>query len=108
MAETPIGKQTAPQPARRISLVWAAITRAAQVDSANDPKRSAPIPATSPTLSPTTQVRKRIANDYHYQQLWQDYEDHPQEYHEQLCQQDQLQHQRLWCKYHLQHDQTWQ
>jgi hypothetical protein len=29
------------------------ITKAAQVDSANDPKRSADIPATSPTLSPT-------------------------------------------------------
>ena len=29
------------------------ITRAAQVASANDPKRSAPIPAISPTLSPT-------------------------------------------------------
>lgn len=29
------------------------ITKAAQVDSANDPKRSALIPATSPTLSPT-------------------------------------------------------
>ena len=28
-------------------------TRAAQVASANDPKRSAPIPAISPTLSPT-------------------------------------------------------
>lgn len=28
-------------------------TKAAHVDSANDPKRSAPIPATSPTLSPT-------------------------------------------------------
>ena len=27
--------------------------RAAQVDSARDPKRSAPIPAMSPTLSPT-------------------------------------------------------
>lgn len=30
-----------------------AMTRAAQVDSANEPNRSAPIPATSPTLSPT-------------------------------------------------------
>jgi hypothetical protein len=29
------------------------ITKAAQVDSAKDPKRSALIPATSPTLSPT-------------------------------------------------------
>jgi hypothetical protein len=29
------------------------ITNAAQVASANDPKRSAPIPAISPTLSPT-------------------------------------------------------
>lgn len=29
------------------------ITRAAQVDSANDPNKSAPIPAISPTLSPT-------------------------------------------------------
>jgi hypothetical protein len=29
------------------------ITKAAQVDSANEPKRSALIPATSPTLSPT-------------------------------------------------------
>lgn len=29
------------------------MTKAAQVDSANDPKRSADIPATSPTLSPT-------------------------------------------------------
>ncbi len=29
------------------------ITNAAHVDSANEPKRSAPIPATSPTLSPT-------------------------------------------------------
>lgn len=29
------------------------ITKAAQVDSANDPNRSALIPATSPTLSPT-------------------------------------------------------
>lgn len=28
-------------------------TRAAQVDSAREPKRSAPIPAISPTLSPT-------------------------------------------------------
>lgn len=28
-------------------------TKAAQVDSAKDPKRSAPIPAISPTLSPT-------------------------------------------------------
>ena len=28
-------------------------TRAAQVDSAREPKRSAPIPAMSPTLSPT-------------------------------------------------------
>jgi hypothetical protein len=31
----------------------APIKRAAQVDSARDPKRSAPIPAISPTLSPT-------------------------------------------------------
>jgi len=29
------------------------ITKAAQVDSAKDPKRSALMPATSPTLSPT-------------------------------------------------------
>lgn len=29
------------------------ITKAAQVDSAKDPNRSAPIPAISPTLSPT-------------------------------------------------------
>lgn len=29
------------------------ITKAAHVDSANEPKRSAPIPAISPTLSPT-------------------------------------------------------
>lgn len=29
------------------------ITKAAHVDYANEPKRSAPIPATSPTLSPT-------------------------------------------------------
>jgi hypothetical protein len=29
------------------------MTKAAQVDSANEPKRSALIPATSPTLSPT-------------------------------------------------------
>lgn len=29
------------------------ITKAAQVDSANEPNRSALIPATSPTLSPT-------------------------------------------------------
>jgi hypothetical protein len=29
------------------------ITNAAQVDSANDPNRSALMPATSPTLSPT-------------------------------------------------------
>ena len=29
------------------------ITRHAQVDSAREPKRSAPIPAMSPTLSPT-------------------------------------------------------
>lgn len=29
------------------------ITRAAHVDSANEPKRSALMPATSPTLSPT-------------------------------------------------------
>lgn len=29
------------------------ITKAAHVDSANEPKRSALIPATSPTLSPT-------------------------------------------------------
>ena len=33
--------------------VSAEITRAAQVDSANDPNKSALIPATSPTLSPT-------------------------------------------------------
>ena len=30
-----------------------ATTKAAQVDSAREPKRSAPIPAISPTLSPT-------------------------------------------------------
>lgn len=29
------------------------ITRAAHVDSANEPNKSAPMPATSPTLSPT-------------------------------------------------------
>lgn len=29
------------------------MTKAAHVDSANDPNKSAPIPATSPTLSPT-------------------------------------------------------
>jgi len=29
------------------------MTNAAQVDSANDPNKSAPIPAISPTLSPT-------------------------------------------------------
>ena len=29
------------------------MTKAAQVDSAKEPKRSAPIPAISPTLSPT-------------------------------------------------------
>jgi len=28
-------------------------TKAAQVDSANEPNKSAPIPAISPTLSPT-------------------------------------------------------
>ena len=35
------------------------MTRAAQVDSAKDPKRSAPIPAMSPTLSPTLSVSNR-------------------------------------------------
>jgi len=39
-------------PAFPIKLVEE-MTKAAQVDSANDPKRSALIPATSPTLSPT-------------------------------------------------------
>lgn len=29
------------------------MTKAAHVDYANDPNKSAPIPATSPTLSPT-------------------------------------------------------
>ena len=49
--ETMIGKIIASHPpVRPIELP---ITRAAHVDSANEPKRSAPIPATSPTLSPT-------------------------------------------------------
>ena len=34
------------------------ITKQAQEDSAKDPKRSAPIPATSPTLSPAEHFRK--------------------------------------------------
>ena len=36
-----------------ISVEVAPTTRAAQVDSAREPKRSEPIPAISPTLSPT-------------------------------------------------------
>lgn len=39
-----------PAPPTRVSQE---ITRAAQVDSAKEPNRSALIPATSPTLSPT-------------------------------------------------------
>jgi hypothetical protein len=35
------GKHTAPQPAFSRSGVWAAMTRAAQVDSAKEPNRSA-------------------------------------------------------------------
>ncbi len=35
------------------SADWAVKTSAAQVDSANEPNKSAPIPAMSPTLSPT-------------------------------------------------------
>ena len=35
------------------SLDWAVKTRAAHVDSANEPNKSAPMPAMSPTLSPT-------------------------------------------------------
>lgn len=42
----------APHPAFLRSSVCDAMTRAAQVDSAKDPNKSAPIPATSPTLSP--------------------------------------------------------
>ena len=34
-------------------MLLAETTNAAQVDSASEPKRSAPIPAISPTLSPT-------------------------------------------------------
>jgi hypothetical protein len=46
------GKKIASVVKTRPSLV-APITNAAQVDSARDPKRSLPIPAISPTLSPT-------------------------------------------------------
>ena len=46
------GKNIASVVLIRFSLV-APTTKAAQVDSARDPKRSAPIPAISPTLSPT-------------------------------------------------------
>lgn len=42
-------KHPAPDPINAVDD----ITKAAQVDSAKDPKRSALIPATSPTLSPT-------------------------------------------------------
>lgn len=46
------GKNIASVVVTRFSLV-APTTKAAHVDSASDPKRSAPIPAISPTLSPT-------------------------------------------------------
>ena len=46
------GNSSAPQCLFKSGLIEA-ITKAAQVASANEPKRSAPIPATSPTLSPT-------------------------------------------------------
>ena len=38
------------------------MTSAAQVDSANEPNRSAPMPAMSPTLSPTLSARQRTAS----------------------------------------------
>ena len=47
------GNSNAAQPASSKSEDVEAITKAAQVDSANEPKRSEPMPATSPTLSPT-------------------------------------------------------
>ena len=50
MAVTRIGKSKA---SRLVAKATAPITNAAQVLSAQEPKRSAPIPATSPTLSPT-------------------------------------------------------
>ena len=50
MAVTKIGKSKA---SRLVAKATAPITNAAQVLSAQEPKRSAPIPATSPTLSPT-------------------------------------------------------
>jgi hypothetical protein len=37
----------------RLAIEFPPITKAAHVDSANEPNKSAPIPATSPTLSPT-------------------------------------------------------
>merc|ERR1719247_2299857 len=40
-------------PALTSWVEWAAMTKAAQEASAKEPKRSEPIPATSPTLSPT-------------------------------------------------------
>ena len=50
-ADTQTGNTIASHPA--LTPILLPITRAAQVLSANDPKRSDPIPATSPTLSPT-------------------------------------------------------
>ena len=49
--DTTTGKTKASQPPE--TPIPVPITRAAQVDSAKLPKRSDPIPATSPTLSPT-------------------------------------------------------
>ena len=49
-AEMRIGKSSA---SRFVANATAPITSAAQVLSANEPNKSAPIPATSPTLSPT-------------------------------------------------------
>jgi len=51
--EIKIGKHIAVQPAERISDICDAMTKVAHVDSANDPNKSDPIPAMSPTLSPT-------------------------------------------------------
>ena len=52
----------APHPAFLRSLVCDAMTKAAQVDSANDPNKSAPIPATSPTLSPGVECDEEVTN----------------------------------------------
>ena len=67
-AKKPITEATIPAPAiqkgraTKVASPLASVA-AAMIDPTNDSKRSAPIPATSPTLSPKEEKRRRNSNE---------------------------------------------